>query len=327
MNIIANPVLSSTQVLGIDISKGWFDVFLHPATAKERFDNTPVGFRRLIRWLGSASVEIAVMEATGGLEMPLFNALHVAGYKVARINPRWIRDFAKATGQSAKTDQQDARLIAMYGAVMRPVPNKVGDQKSEAFRALCARRRQIIHMKNQELNRQQQTQDRVLGRMIRQTIVFLDKQLAAVEAVIDTMIRQDADWRRRREIIESIPGFAATTARTLIADLPELGTISNKQAAALVGVAPINRDSGKQQGYRAIGGGRAGVRRVLYMATMGAATRNNRRLNAIYTRLLAAGKKPKVAIVAIMRKIVVILNTMIRTDQTWNADRAAPGLT
>lgn len=327
MNIAANPVLSHTQILGIDISKGWFDVFLHPAAAKERFDNTPVGIRKLIRWLRSASVEIAVMEATGGLEMPLFNALQLAGYPVARINPRWIRDFAKATGRSAKTDQQDARLIAMYGAVMQPVPSRANDHKAETFKALCARRRQILHMKNQELNRQQQTQDRFLGQMIRQTIAFLDKQLTAVEAMIDTMIQQNADWLRRREIIVSIPGFAATTARTLIADLPELGTISNKQAAALVGVAPINRDSGKQQGYRAIGGGRAGVRRVLYMATMGAATRNNRRLNAIYKRLLAAGKKPKVAIVAIMRKIIVILNTMIRTNQTWRTDQASPALT
>lgn len=134
---------------------------------------------------------------------------------------------------------------------MRPAPSKASDPKAETFKALCARRRQILHMRNQELNRQQQTQDCVLGRMIRQTIAFLYKQLAAVEAVIDTMIQQDADWWRRREIIESIPGFAATTARTLIADLPELGAISNKQAAALVGVAPINRDSGKQQGYYA----------------------------------------------------------------------------
>lgn len=317
MNIVANAVLSTTQTLGIDISKGWFDVFLHPAAVKERFDNTPAGFRKLIRWLGPASVEIVVMEATGGLEGPLFNALQLAHYKVARINPRWIRDFAKATGRSAKTDQQDAQIIALYGATMRPGPSKANDHRAETFKCLCARRRQILHLKTQEINRRQQTQDRVIARMIRQTIAFLDKQLAAIEVLIDTMIQQDADWRRRREIIESIPGFAATTARTLIADLPELGTISNKQAAALVGVAPINRDSGKQQGYRAIGGGRTNVRRVLYMAAMGAATRNNRRLKAIYKRMIQAGKKPKVAI---MRKAIVILNTMIKTDQTWRAD-------
>lgn len=325
MNMIAIPVLSNIQVLGIDISKGWFDVFLHPASVKERFDNTAAGFRKLIRWLRTTSLGIAVMEATGGLEMPLFTALQSAGYSVARINPRWIRDFAKATGRSAKTDQQDACLIALYGVTMRPEPDKVSDHKAQAFKALCARRRQILHLKCQEMNRQQQTQDRVIGRMIRQTIIFLDKQLAAIEAVIDMMILRDANWRRRREIIESIPGLAATTARTLIAELPELGTISNKQVAALVGVAPINRDSGKQKGYRAIGGGRAHVRRVLYMAAMGAATRNNKRLVIIYKRLIAAGKKPKVAIVAIMRKIVVILNTMIRNDQTWNANRTEPG--
>lgn len=327
MNVVATPALSDTQILGIDVSKGWFDVFLYSAAGKERFDNNAAGFRKLIRWLGSVSVDIAVMEATGGLERPLFNALQVAGYKVARINPRWIRDFAKATGHSAKTDQQDARLIALYGAAMRPAPGEAIDQKTEVFRALCARRRQIIHMRNQEMNRRQQTQDHMIGQMIRQTLTFLDKQLAAVEAEIDAMIQQDEDWRRRREIIESIPGFAATTARTLIADLPELGTMTDKQAAALVGVAPINRDSGKQQGYRAIGGGRSGVRRVLYMATMGAATRNNPRLKAIYRRFLAAGKKPKVAIVAIMRKVVVILNAMIKANQTWRENHAVTGLT
>lgn len=324
MNMITIPALSSPQTLGVDISKGWFDVFLHPACAKERFDNTVAGFRRLIRWLHEASIELAVMEATGGLEMPLFVALQAAGYPVARINPRWIRDFAKATGRSAKTDQQDACLIALYGAAMRPKADKVSDHKAQAFKALCARRRQILHLKCQEMNRQQQTQDRVIARMIRQTIAFLDKQLDAIEAVIDTMIQRDANWRRRREIIESIPGLAAATARTLIAELPELGTISNKQIAALVGVAPINRDSGKQKGYRAIGGGRSGIRRILYMAAMGAATRNNKRMVVIYKRLIAAGKKPKVAIVAIMRKIVVILNTMIRNNQTWSTDPAEP---
>lgn len=327
MNIATIPVLSDSQVLGIDVSKVWFDVFLHPAAIKERFDNNTAGFRKLVRWLKSATVEIIVMEATGGLEAPLFNALQGAGFSVARINPRWIRDFAKATGHSAKTDQQDARLIALYGAMMKPEPSRVSDQKSDIFRALCARRRQIIHMRNQELNRQQQSRERQISLMIKQTLAFLDKQLAAIEVEIDAMIQRDEDWRRRREIIESIPGFAATTARTLIADLPELGSMTDKQAAALVGVAPINRDSGKQQGYRAIGGGRPGVRRVLYMATMGAATRNNAHLKSIYKRLLAAGKKPKVAIVAIMRKIIVILNAMIKSNQTWRADHAVTGLT
>lgn len=327
MNANVSQSSPQLQVLGIDVSKGWFDVFLHPAAAKERFDNTPAGLRRLIRWLQTASVDIVVMEATGGLEMPVFNALQAAGYSVARVNPRWIRDFAKATGRSAKTDQQDARLIAMYGAVMQPAPSRLNDHKAESFRALCARRRQVLHMKTQELNRQQQTQDRVLGHMIRQTIAFLDRQLATLEAVIDTMIRQNCEWLRRQEIITSIPGFAATTARSIIADLPELGSLTSKQIAALVGVAPINRDSGKQQGYRAIGGGRATVRKVLYMATMGAATRNNPRLKAIYKRMIAAGKKPKVALIAIMRKVIVILNTMIRNNQTWSMERAGPDLT
>jgi len=327
LNIVATTVLSDSQVLGIDVSKAWVDVFLHPAAIKDRFYNNAAGFRKLVRWLQSATVEIIVMEATGGLEAPLFSALQGADFSVARINPRWIRDFAKATGHSAKTDQQDARLIALYGAMMKPEPSRVSDQKSAIFRALCARRRQIIHMRNQELNRQQQSRERQISLMIKQTLAFLDKQLAAIEVEIDAMIQRDEDWRRRREIIESIPGFAATTARTLIADLPELGSMTDKQAAALVGVAPINRDSGKQQGYRAIGGGRPGVRRVLYMATMGAATRNNARLKSIYMRLLAAGKKPKVAIVAIMRKIIVILNAMIKSNQIWRADHAVTGLT
>ena len=281
MNFASTPVLSDSQILGIDVSKAWFDVFLHPAAVKARFDNNIAGFRKLVRWLNSVEVEIIVMEATGGLEAQLFNALQDAEYPVARVNPRWIRDFAKATGRSAKTDQQDARLIALYGTMMKPQPSRVGDRKTDTFKALCARRRQIIHMRNQELNRRQQAREDQISRMIEQTLAFLDAQLAEIETEIDAMIRQNADWRRRREIIESIPGFAATTARTLIADLPELGTMTDKQAAALVGVAPINRDSGKQQGYRAIGGGRPGVRRILYMATMGAATRNNPRLTRL----------------------------------------------
>lgn len=308
------------QTLGIDISKGWFDVFLHPVGLKERFDNNVAGIRQFIRWLKPATVTIAVMEATGGLEAPVFNALQYAGYDVARINPRWIRDFAKASGRSSKTDEQDARFIALYGATMQPPSSKPTDQKSEAFRALCVRRRQILDMKTQEINRQKQTRDSTIARCIRSIIALLDKQLAILETTIDTMIRQDIEWCRRRDIIQSIPGFAATTARTLIADLPELGSLNNKQVAALVGVAPINRDSGKHQGYRAIGGGRSRVRHVLYMATMGAATRNNRRLNAIYKKLLAAGKKPKVAIVAVMRKVLVIINTMIRNNETWKAE-------
>lgn len=288
MNIASTPALPDSQILGIDVSKAWFDVFLHPAAVKERFDNNAAGFRKLVRWLKSVEVEIIVMEATGGLEAQLFNALQGAEYSVARVNPRWIRDFAKASGRSAKTDQQDARLIALYGAMMKPQPSRLADRNTDTFKALCARRRQIIHMRSQELNRHQQSHEDRISQMIEQTLAFLDKQLA---------------------------------------DLPELGTMTDKQAAALVGVAPINRDSGKQQGYRAIGGGRPGVRRVLYMATMGAATRNNPRLKSIYQRLLAAGKKPKVAIVAIMRKIIVILNAMIKADQTWRPDQPATPLT
>lgn len=321
MTINACPVLTTPQVLGVDISKAWFDVCLHPGALRERFDNSAAGFDALLRWLDAVPLEIAVMEATGGLEAPLFDALQAAGLPVARINPRWIRDFARATGRNAKTDQQDATMIALYGATIRPAPDRICDRKTSSFKALCARRRQILNLKCQEMNRQQQARDPRIETMIRQTIAFLDGQLAAIEAMIDKLIQQDAEWRRRRQIIESVPGLAAATARTLIAELPELGTIGNKQIAALVGVAPINRDSGKQKGYRAIGGGRPGVRRILYMAVMGAATRNNKHLVRLYKRMIAAGKKPKVAIVALMRKIIVILNTMIRNDETWQENR------
>lgn len=305
-------------VAGIDTSKAWLDIALHPAGCSARFANTAPGIAALLAWLKPHAATLVVIEATGGLEMSVLLALDEAGYPVARINPRWMRDFARARGQGAKTDTIDARLIALYGARMEPPPSKPAADQAQAFQALCARRRQLLQARTQEINRCQRCRHRLVLSQIQDHLRLLDFQLAQIDQALDHLIGANESWRRKQEIIASVPGVGAVTARTLIAELPELGCLSARQIAALVGVAPLNRDSGQQRGYRAIGGGRASVRRMLYMAAMGAATRNNPYLKAVYQRLRAAGKKPKVALVAVMRKLIVILNAMIRTNQTWN---------
>jgi transposase len=305
-------------VAGIDTSKAWLDIALHPAGCRARFANSDPGIAALLAWLKPHAPTLVVIEATGGLEMPVLLALDEAGCPVARINPRWMRDFARARGTGAKTDAIDARLIALYGAKMDPQPSCPANDQAQAFQALCARRRQLLQARTQEINRCQRSRNRLILSQLQDHLRFLECQLAQIDTALDHLIGQNEVWQRKHEIIASVPGVGAMTARTLIAELPELGSLSGKQIAALVGVAPLNRDSGQLRGYRAIGGGRAGVRRMLYMAAMGAATRNNAHLKAVYQRLRAAGKKPKVALVAIMRKLIVILNALIRTNQTWN---------
>lgn len=313
---------ATTHVAGIDVSKACLDVALHPHGASARFANTDEGIAALVAWLEPFGIALVVMEATGGLEMPVLLSLDEAGYPLARINPRWIRDFARARGHQAKTDLIDARLIALYGHRMEPQPSRPADADTLAFKALSTRRRQLLQARTQEINRQHLCRNRLVLRLHKDHLRFLDSQLEQVDQALDRLIADNEAWRRKHEIIESVPGVGAMTARILLAEVPELGSLSGKQIAALVGVAPLNRDSGKQQGYRAIGGGRGPVRRVLYMAALGAATRNNEQLKAFYERLRAAGKKPKVALVAVMRKILVILNAMIKTNQTWSPKAA-----
>jgi transposase len=311
---------TTIQYAGIDVSKKWLDAALHPMGCNARFANDDKGIEEMLVWLKPHTVAIISLEATGGIEIPALLSLHDAGYKVARINPRWIKDFARAMGAVAKTDKLDARIIALYGQKMEPEAYQPADADGQALKAMCARRRQLLNAWTMENNRRQQSQNHYVWKLHQQHMLFLEVQLKEVEHVLDTMIAQNEEWSRKKEIIESIPGVGAATAKTLLAELPELGTLTGKQIAAMVGVAPFNRDSGKQQGYRAISGGRAPVRKVLYMASVGAATCHNPLFKAFYDKLKANGKKPKVALVAVMRKLIVILNAMVRDDKIWRHD-------
>lgn len=307
----------AAQHVGLDVSKAFLDVHLHPLGLSGRFANNDGGLAKLIAWLAPHSVAMAVVEATGGLEIPALLALHEAGHRLARINPRWIKDFARAMGAQAKTDRIDARLIALYGERMRPQACQLADDHGQRLKAFCARRSQLLKALTMETNRLQQSQDLYVSRLLSEHVAFLKAQLSEVEAALDRLIARDEALSQRRRLLQSVPGVGPACAKTLLAELPELGALNPKQIAAMTGVAPFNRDSGKNQGYRAIKGGRAQVRKMLYMAAVGAATRHNPTLKAFYTRLVQQGKRKKVALVAVMRKLIVILNAMVKAGAPW----------
>jgi len=263
-----------------------------------------------------------VLEATGGFEMTVAAALAAARLPLAVVNPRQIRDFARATGRLAKTDALDAAAIAHFGAAVKPAVRALPDAAAQALGELVARRRQLIEMMVAERHRARQLTQRRLLKGLERHLAMLQKELSALEQDLDDAVRGSPAWRDSEDLLTSVPGILGfnprthTTARTLIADLPELGTLDRKQIAALVGVAPFNRDSGKRRGRREIWGGRAGVRAALYMAAL-AATRFNPIIAAFHQRLRAAGKPPKVALVACMRKLLIILNAMLRDRRPW----------
>ena len=273
-----------------------------------------------------------VLEATGGFEMTVAAALAAARLPLAVVNPRQIRDFARATGRLAKTDALDAAAIAHFGAAVKPAVRALPDAAAQALGELVARRRQLIEMMVAERHRARQLTQRRLLKGLERHLAMLQKELSALEQDLDDAVRGSPAWRDSEDLLTSVPGILGfnprthTTARTLIADLPELGTLDRKQIAALVGVAPFNRDSGKRRGRREIWGGRAGVRAALYMAAL-AAARFNPAIAAFHQRLRAAGKPPKVALVACMRKLLIILNAMLRDRRPWQpACRATQSL-
>ena len=275
----------SSQIIGIDISKKHLDCALHPAGCKERFTNDDKGFDKLLLWAMPYNITLIVVEATGGYEIPVLLAMHEAGHSVARINPRWMKDFAKAMGAMAKTDMLDARMIAIYGEKMQPIPYTPAAPDAQAIKQLCARRRQLLDNWTMENNRRQQCKNHYVYRLHQRHLCFIERQLKEVEQLLDEMIKTNESWQRKRDIIESIPGVGAVTAKTLLAELPELGSLNKKEIASMVGVAPMNRDSGNKRGYRAIIGGRATVRKVLYMTAVGASTRNNPLMKSFYEQL------------------------------------------
>lgn len=309
-------VETSAVFIGIDVSKAQLDVAQRPEGQSHVFSQTPVGIESLVAHVRSLNPSAIVLEATGGLEVPVASALAVAGLPVAVVNPRQVRDFAKATGRLAKTDAIDAYVLARFAEAVRPAPRQLPDAATHEFSALLSRRRQLIEMRVAEHNRLGSAPRRI-QQQIRKHLTWLDRQVEAIEEELAQRITSTPIWRERDNLLQSVPGVGPTLSRTLVAELPELGILTRHQIAALVGVAPLNRDSGTLRGRRTTWGGRAVVRAVLYMGTL-AAVRWNPVLKAFYQRLRAAGKAPKVALVACMHKLLTILNAMLKHRTPWS---------
>ena len=302
--------------VGIDVSKDRLDVHLRPTDEAFAVARDGEGLENLIDRLRALRPALVLLEATGGFEVTVAASLAAADIPLAVVNPRQIRDFARATGQLAKTDALDAKVIARFAETVRPVPRPLPDEQARALGELVARRRQLIEMMVAERNRRRQLTSRRLIESVERLLAALQKELSELEADLGDSIRGTPVWRERDELLRSVPGIGPIVARTLIADLPELGRLDRKQIAALVGVAPLNRDSGKMRGKRTTWGGRAKVRCVLYMAAL-VASRRNPVLVAFYQRLISSGKAKKLALTAVMRKLLTILNAMARTHTPW----------
>jgi transposase len=302
--------------IGIDISKDNLDMALHGSDKQWQFTNDPAGISKLCKELLKLHPALVVFEATGGYEMPLYLGLDESDLPVAPVNPRQVRDFAKSTGKLAKTDILDARVIAHFGYAIRPQTHTV--PATQELKLAQTRRVQILEMITAENNRLKGAPNR-LRKRIEAHIKWLKEELKDTDQELKQMIEQDPIWKEKDQLLQSTPGVGPTLAATLIAQLPELGTLTRCQIAALVGVAPFNRDSGQMRGRRMVWGGRTQVRAVLYMATL-VATRFNPAIRNFYMRLCAAGKRKKVALTACMRKLITILNAMLKHNTPWNLE-------
>jgi transposase len=302
--------------VGIDIAKDTLDMGFRPSGQTVRLPHDAQGITEATKRLGEAEPRLVVLEATGGLETELAASLMAAGVAVVVVNPRQVRDYAKATGQLAKTDRVDALVLADFARAIRPELRPMKDALTRELDALVTRRRQLVEMRVQEslrLGRASKVQEKSLKRHI----AWLDKRIEEIETDLRQRLRASRAWRAKDDLLRSIPGVGDTTSATLLAKLPELGTLDRKGIAALAGLAPLANDSGKQRGRRVIWGGRADVRCVLYMSTV-AAIRCNPVLRAFADRLKAAGKPAKVVIVACMRKLLSIMNAMLKSNLPWN---------
>lgn len=302
--------------IGIDVSQDRLDAHVRPSGESFAVARDSEGLAALIERLRAFDPYLVVLEATGGFEVTVAAAVAAAQIPLAVVNPRQIRDFARSTGQLAKTDALDARAIARFAEAVRPEPRPVPDAQARALGELVARRRQIVEMMTAERNRRRQLTSRRLIKSVDRLLAVLQQELSELDQDLDQGIRGTPAWRERDELLRSVPGVGNVVARTLIADLPELGRLDRKQIAALVGVAPLNRDSGKMRGKRRTWGGRAKVRCALYMAAL-VGSRRNPVLKAFYQRLLSAGKPKKLALTAVMRKLLTILNAMVRDNIRW----------
>jgi len=302
--------------VGIDVAKDSMEVALHECTECWHYSNDKAGIARLIKRLKKLSAHLIVLEATGGYEVSLAAALQSEGLPVAVVNPRHIRDFARSVGILAKTDVLDAKVIARYAATVQPAPRALPTEETRRLDSIMMRRRQIVTMRTAEKNRLHQANPAVKER-IKVHITWLEQELNDLDRELQQMIESNPEWKEKNDIIQSVPGAGPNLAITILSEFPELGQLNRQQTAALSGVAPFNRDSGKMRGKRSIWGGRSVVRTAAYMSTI-SAIRCNPLLKSFYTRLIEAGKLRKVAIVACMRKLLCILNAMLKTHTTWD---------
>ena len=300
---MTNPIKRKSVVnVGVDVGKWLLDVCIYEKGIHWQDENTPEGITRILKRLSHYQVERLVMEATGRYQLNLAAAAYDKGIPVCIIKPLSIRRYAGATEQLAKTDKIDAHVIAEFAAILQPEPTPKVSKNLRSIKDLLSRRRQIM--------------GKAFEGSCRRIIKCLDSEITRIEKKLDRYVEQQSEWSQRKAILKTAPGVGDTLAYTLLADMPELGTMTNKQAAALVGVAPINRDSGRSRGKRRIQGGRACVRTTLYMATL-SATQCNPVIRAFYQQLVAQGKHKKVAITACMRKFITMLNAMVRDETEW----------
>ncbi len=304
--------------IGIDVSKAVLDVAVHPSSEGWQAANDPGEIEALLDRLQALSPELIVVEATGGYENAGVAALGAEGLPIVVVNPRQVRDFAKATGKLAKTDRIDARILALFAERVRPEVRELKSEAAQALEALLARRRQILEMTQAERNRLEHARGAVRKDLL-EPIRYLEKRLGKVDKELEERVQQSPLWKAKEDLLRSVPGVGPVVSRTLIAELPELGRLTHKEIASLVGVAPFSRDSGTLRGKRRVWGGRASVRAALYMAAV-VGVRRNAALKRFYERLRSTGKPAKVARVACMRKLLTILNSMVRNCTRWNPD-------
>lgn len=302
--------------IGIDVSKENLDLAVNPGKQIRRFHNTATGIGKIVDYIREINPVLVVMEATGGFEISLAAALGEAGIPTAIMNPRQVRDYARSTGKLAKTDAIDAQILADFAAVVHPEPRPLADLQTQELKDILVRRRQLNEMITAEKNRLQRARG-VLRDHIKDHIAWMEKEMLDMDMTLKHFIEVSPMWREKDNLFQSVPGIGPVLSTTLVAELPELGNLNRKQIAALVGVAPFNRDSGKMRGKRSVWGGRASVRAALYMGTL-VATRFNPVIRRFYQRLIAAGKAKKAAITACMRKLFIILNAMIKHHTPWH---------
>ena len=313
---VATEVVPPSKFVGIDVSKKKLDVCVMPGGQLHAFDNDAAGHAKLVTWAQSLGNVLLVIESTGGYERPALFALQDVGLAVALVNPRQVRDFAKGIGQLAKTDALDAAVLAEFARLVAPRPTDKTSEKQRELEALVTRRRQLLEVRVAEKNRAGQTSDKFIQKTLGRMLKTVDREIKTIEDRIAKLLESDDQWKAKLELLVSTPGVGKTVAATLVAELPELGKLNRQEIASLVGVAPFAKESGTMRGRRSTWGGRRKVRSVLYMAAL-TARRCNPVIKAFAQRLAIAGKSFKAIQVACIRKLLVILNTMVKNNTHW----------